>query len=99
MRRSSRVRFAPTFPPPAIRTYISGGPLRPGPYGLDLARADGLDQRLDRGIGRADRAQPTLPVELGAGRVEDAHDDAVDRIALLGHLADDAVRVVRVGAD
>ena len=42
----------------------------------DLAGADGLDEDVDRGRGRADRAQAALGVELRAGRVEHADDDA-----------------------
>ena len=55
-RSSERVRFAPTLPPPAIRTYIRRPPLRPG--------ADGADERLDRRRGRADDAQAARRVEL-----------------------------------
>ena len=38
--------------------------------------------------GRADRPQAARGVELGARRVEHAHDDAVDAVALLRDLAD-----------
>ena len=53
----------------------------------------------DRGLRRADGLQPALRVELGARRVEHAHDDGADPVALLEHLPDDDVRVVAVGGD
>src|SRR5205807_7186437 len=42
-------------------------------------------------------AQAARVVEVGARRIEDASDDALDVEALLGHLRDDDVRVVAVG--
>src|SRR5262249_55483969 len=51
----------------------------------------------DRGRRRADGAQPPRGVELGASRVQDADDDAVDAKALLRDLGDYEVGVVSVG--
>src|SRR5207302_778643 len=105
-----RATFAPTLPPPAIRTYISGpsdggrrrrlpsgGPLclHLGHAG-NLARADGLCQDFDCRLRRTDGAQTALPVEVGTSRVEDADDDAVDVEPFLRDLTDDDVRVVAV---
>src|SRR5689334_5255479 len=85
---SSRARFHPTLPPPAMITYISA------------LLADGAERRgehLDRVLGRADRVQPLLAVPRGAGGVHDAHDHLVDLIVLLGDLGDREVGVVAVG--
>ena len=94
-RRSRRARFAPTLPPPQIRTYIS----RPRPVcGTSQARTASVDLG-DRRLRRAHDPQPALAVEHGARRVEQAHDDALVGEALLRDLADDDVRVVAVGRD
>src|SRR6266487_2792391 len=62
-----------------------------------IAGAHRLGEDVDRSLRRADRAQAARGVKIGPGRVEHADDDAVDVEALLGHLADDDVRVVAVG--
>ena len=56
-RSSDRVRFAPTLPPPAIRTYIrrATSPARTALTSVSIARR-----------GRADDVQAALGVELGA---------------------------------
>src|SRR5581483_8937708 len=97
-----RVRFAPTFPPPATMRYtalacpdrVDGRAPR-----RHLARADGLGEDVDRGRGRADCTQASGGVELGAGGVEHPDDDAVDAVAFLRDLGDDEVRVVAVRRD
>ena len=94
-RSSVRATFEPTLPPPATRTNIRRPPR---PRGV-LARAHGLGEHLDRRLRRADRAQAVRRVELGARRVEDPDDGALDAEALLGDLADDDVRVVAVRGD
>src|SRR5262249_25144677 len=91
-RISVRARFDPTFPPPAMRTYIR---LAQSPF----AGAHCLGQGLDRARGRADDVEAARGVELGARMVEDADDDRGDGELLLRHLADDDVRVVAVGRD
>ena len=63
------------------------------------AGADGFLEPVDRARGRADDAQALGRVELGARRVEQADDDALDPEELLHDLADDDVRVVAVGGD
>src|SRR5437763_9135247 len=114
LRSSVRITFAPALPPPAIRTYMSapagsaGGRRRVLPVGAldgcllalgNRARSHRVAERVDRGRRRADRAQPARVVELGARRVEDPDDRAVDAESLLGDLADDQVRVVAIGGD
>ena len=61
------------------RTWLGGG----SSLGPDLARPGCVDQHRDRVRGRADDAHAERRVELGAGRVEDADDDAADAEALL----------------
>ena len=56
-----------------------------------------MSTEIASGSGR--RAQAALGVEVGAGRVEHADDDAADPEALLRDLADHDVRVVAVGRD
>ena len=89
-RSSVRATLAPTLPPPATIDVHQAFTRR------DVAGADGVREHVDRGRGRADGAQPALGVELGAGRVEQADDDAADVEALLRDLADHDVRVVAV---
>ena len=75
-----RATFAPTLPPPATMRYI-----RPAPAPVEPVcdrRTHGLDEEGDRGLRGAHRAQSALRVELRAPRVEHAHDDAVDAVAL-----------------
>src|SRR3954454_7234141 len=86
---SSRARFHPTFPPPAMMTYTALPPLGD--------RAEGRREHLDGVLRRADRVQPLLLVPGGASRVHDAHDDAVDLVVALGDLRDGEVCVVAVG--
>ena len=64
-----------------------------------LAGANCFGQERDRRLGRADRSQAELRVELRAGGVEDPHDDAPDAVPALQDLADHEVRVVAVGRD
>ena len=90
-RSSERVRFAPTLPPPAIRTYIRRV--------ASSASRTALDERLDRGRRRADDAQAARRVELRARRVEHADDHRRHLEVLLGRLRDHEVRVVAVGRD
>ena len=90
MPRSERATFEPTFPPPATIAYISSSSR------TAAALRTAARERRDRGLGRADRAQPAGGVEVGAGGVEHADDDCRDGPALLDHLADDEVRVVPV---
>src|SRR5581483_9105871 len=100
MSSSERLTFFPTLPPPAMITYIASGPSRHGGLeGTGVAGAHRVGEDGDGGLGRADRAQAALAVEVGAQRVEHAYDDAVDAEALLQHLADDDVRVVTVRGD
>src|SRR5436190_21347552 len=87
---SSRARFQPTLPAPAMITYTIG-PSR--------QRQHGLLEHVDRHGRGADRRQPLLAVPLGAPRVEHAHDHALDAIAPLGDLGDHEIGVVAVGAD
>src|SRR5579884_1019964 len=94
-RRSDRIRFAPTLPPPAIRTYID----RPSRGNLFLGMPHRGDERLDRGGGRADDAEPLRRVELRPRRVEHAHDHGRHLELLLGDLRDHEVRVVAVRGD
>src|SRR5271163_3511478 len=84
---SSRARFQPTLPPPAMITYIES----------DHAGVDGVVEHLDRLLGRRDRVQALLAVPGRAGRVHDADEHAVDAELTLGELGDDEVRVVAVG--
>src|SRR5438132_1164183 len=72
-RRRLRPRFAPIFPPPAIRTYTALRRYRLAQGDLALTRR--LQQVVDRRLGRADDPQPEPAVEVGPGRVEHAHDD------------------------
>src|SRR3990172_11679381 len=100
MPRSERVTFAPTLPPPATITYI--GPDLRGTGGLqraNIARAHRVGDDGDRRLRWTDRAEAALRVEVGPGRVEHAHDDAPDPVALLRDLADQHIRVVTVGRD
>ena len=64
-----------------------------------LGLADGADQRLDRADVGQTIAQAARRVELGARRVEHAHDHRRHLELLLGHLGDHDVRVVAVGRD
>src|SRR5262245_33427395 len=101
MSTSERATFFPPFPPPTMIMYslllLSRRARRL--EGTHVARADRLGQHRDRRLRRAYGAQAPLGVEVGAQRVEDAHDDAVDAVALLQHLPDHDVRVVAVGRD
>src|SRR5581483_4218854 len=100
MSSSERVTFLPTLPPPAMITYTASPRGRHGRLeGAGVAGAHGVGEDGDRRLGGTDRAQAALAVEVGAQRVEHAHDHAVDAEALLQHLADDDVRVVAVGGD
>src|SRR5919205_1651828 len=82
---SSRARFQPTFPAPAITTYM---PLHL--FQRSLEHLDGVARR-------ADRVQALLGVPLGARRVHDAADHARHLVVLAGDLRDRQVRVVAVG--
>src|SRR5438034_9825049 len=95
-----RATLAPTFPPPATTTYISG--LLRCPGGLErahVAGTQGVGEHRDGGLGGTNGVEPALRVEVGARRVEHAHDDTADPVALLRPLRDDDVRVVAVGGD
>src|SRR5919202_1459397 len=94
-----RATFAPTLPPPAIMMYTSGRRFGGLPREhFTLAR--GLEQRVDRGVRRADRPQAeTLAVERRACGVEGPDDDALVVEPLLRDLRDHEVRVVAVGRD
>src|SRR3954470_15048816 len=82
---SSRARFPPTLPAPAMTTYM--------PLHL-LERAL---EHLDRVARRADRVQALLGVPLGAGGIHHTHDDSRDLVVLGGDLGYRQVRVVAVG--
>ena len=83
------------MPPPQIRTYISRPPRC---CGTSQARTASSSTSIAVSVGQTMRS-PRCAVELGARRVEQAHDDALVVEALLRHLADDDVRVVAVGGD
>ena len=70
-----------------------------GSSGRHFAGAHRLGEHRDRRLRRADGAKAATGVEVGAARVEDAHDDAPDVVALLHDLPDDDVGVVAVGGD
>src|SRR3954447_17808104 len=81
---SSRARFQPTLPAPAMTTYTD-------------SHSQGALEHLDGEARRADRVQPLLGVPLGPRRVHHAHDDVRHLIALGRQLRDGEVRVVAVG--
>src|SRR4051794_28253500 len=98
---SSRARFHPTLPAPAMITYKPAtssflgrhlaGPL---PLGQTLERR--ALELLDRDLRRADGLHALLAVPRRAARVEHARDHARDVEAPLRDLGDDEVRVVAV---
>src|SRR4051794_28645877 len=88
---SSRARFHPTFPPPAMMTYTVSLLPRLGD------RAQGRGEHLDGVLRRADRVQALLLVPGRAGRVHDPDDHVVDLVVALGDLRDRQVGVVAVG--
>src|SRR4051794_7792102 len=82
---SSRARFQPTLPAPAMITYTRSGP-----------RPEGrLDHHVDRGLRRRDDVHP-VGVPGGARRVEHAGHDLRHLEPLLGDLGDHEVGVVPV---
>src|SRR4051794_10705564 len=81
---SSRARFQPTFPAPAMTTYMA------------LHLLERALEHLDRVARRADRVQALLGVPLRARGVHDAHDDTRHLVMLRGDLADRQIRVVAV---
>src|SRR3954449_8581296 len=82
---SSRARFQPTLPAPAMITYTRSGP-----------RPEGrLDHHVDRGLRRRDDVH-AVGVPGGAGRVEHAGHDLRHLEPLLGDLGDHEVGVVPV---
>ena len=66
--------------------------------GTSQARTASVSRSIAVEVGQTVR-MPCCCVELGASRVEQPDDDAVDPEALLDDLADDDVRVVAVGGD
>src|SRR5262249_62227847 len=86
---SSRARFQPTFPAPAMITYT----VRPS-----RQRLHGVLEHVDRHRRGADRGQALLAVPLGAPGIEHAHDHAVDAKAPATDLRHHQVGVVAVGA-
>src|SRR3954469_13816089 len=96
---SSRARFQPTLPAPAMITYtrrsrprVAGAADR----GLGLAERGPLEL-VDRDGGRAHGLQALLGVPGRAPGVQDARDDLRHLEALVGDLRHDEVRVVAVG--
>src|SRR3954454_10361835 len=87
---SSRARFQPTFPAPAMITYS------PATVPLGL-RQRGGGELLDRDLRRADGVDALLAVPGRAPRVEDACDHLRHAEAELSDLRDDEVGVVAVG--
>src|SRR5947199_5643486 len=87
---SSRARFQPTFPAPAMITYTAASSCQGGHRVLE---------HVDRHGRGTDRRQPLLAVPLGASGIEHAHDHALDAVAPARDLGDHQVRVVAVGAD
>src|ERR1700722_4348806 len=83
---SSRARFHPTLPPPAMITYT----LRPS-----FSRSESrLLDHLDGLLGRTDRVQPALGVPRGPARIADHDHHARDVEAALGDLGDNQVGVI-----
>src|SRR5215210_89093 len=82
---SSRARFHPTLPPPAMMTYTA----------LDLSQR--LLEHQDGVARRADRADALPGVPLGAGGVHHTAQDAGDLELAHGDLGDREVGVVAVG--
>src|SRR3954466_10662698 len=83
---SSRARFQPTLPAPAMTTYMRC-----------LHLFQGALEHLDRVARRADRMQALLRVPLGPSRIHHAADHARHLVVLAGDLRDRQVRVVAVG--
>src|SRR3954452_16492328 len=82
---SSRARFQPTLPAPAMITYTRSR----------LRAERRLDDQLDRGMGGRDDVE-AVGVPRGARRVEDTGDDLRDLEAPLGDLRNHEVGVVPV---
>src|SRR4051794_9229379 len=82
---SSRARFQPTLPAPAMITYTRSR----------LRAERRLDDQLDRGLGGRDDVE-AVGVPRGARRVEDTGDDLGDLEAPLGDLRNHEVGVVPV---
>src|SRR3954467_6751461 len=82
---SSRARFQPTLPAPAMTTYM-------GLHLLERAL-----EHLDRVARRADRVQALFGVPLRARGIHHTHDDTRHLVVLRRDLADRQVRVVAVG--
>src|SRR3954447_425005 len=82
---SSRARFQPTLPAPAMITYTRSR----------LRAERRLDDQLDGGLGGRDDVE-AVGVPGGTRRVEDTGDDLRDLEAPLGDLRDHEVRVVPV---
>src|SRR4029450_9577027 len=81
---SSRARFQPTFPPPAMITYTA------------LHLLQGLLEHQDRVARGADRADALLGVPLGPGGVHHPAQDAWHLVLATRDLGDREVRVVAV---
>src|SRR6476660_2212053 len=86
---SSRARFQPTLPAPAMITYTTGS----------ACRDHGLFQHVDRDGRGTDRLEALLAVPVRAPRVQDAHDHVVDAVAPARDLRHHEAGVVAVGAD
>ena len=100
MRRRVAREVRADLAPPATRMNISAGHLqeaatRAGLITQDLTASESTSIAVD--VGETFEAEGR--VELGARRVEDANDRALDAEALLRDLADHEVRVVAVGRD
>src|SRR3954453_23974481 len=96
---SSRARFQPTLPAPAMITYTPRSRprvARAADRGLGLAQGGALEL-VDRDRRRADGLQALLGVPGRAARVQDARDDLRHLEALVGDLRDHQVGVVAVG--
>src|SRR5947199_3280086 len=87
---SSRARFHPTFPAPAMITYMRFAP-------SSSAAQHDLGRLIDRDLRGRHGVQPLLAIPGGAGRIGDAHHHPPDLEASLGNLGDDQVRVVPAG--
>src|ERR1039458_2363344 len=86
---SSRARFHPTFPAPAMITYICSE--------LPSGREHDLLGLIDGVLRWTDRVQALLGVPGGAGRIGHPHHDPGNVEAPLGELGDDEIGVVTPG--
>src|SRR5690348_12808332 len=90
---SSRARFQPTLPAPAMITYMDGT--------SSAAYGSGSEHHLgclvDGHLGRADGDQPLFAVPRCAGRVRHAHHDPGHLEATLSDLSDHQIGVITTG--